>query len=73
MTISVHTLPEPGKGTILAVRTWNTLLLLAVLGHSYVNRARLTNKMSRKIFKQTKSNKITALLKAIFAPSVKQK
>ena len=43
MTISIHTLPEPGKGTILALRPWNTLLLLAVLGGNYKNRARLTN------------------------------
>ena len=46
-----HTLPEPGKGTILALRTWNTLLLLAVLGRNYDNRAKQTNKISRKIFK----------------------
>ena len=68
MTISIHTLPEPGKGTILALRTWNTLLLLAVRGHNYENKQ--TNKISRKIFKQAKSKKIIALFKRTFADSV---
>jgi len=48
-----HTLPEPGKGTILALRTWNILLLLAVLGRNYEKRA--TPSFA------TNSNKIKAL------------
>ena len=35
---TLHALPEPGRGTILALNTWNILLVLAVLGRNCENK-----------------------------------